>query len=168
MNANKEYSISTFDRLTAEHGSESVPLANSRVAFRHQYKRDVMSGNIERVELTLDSEADTLWDRYVRPERERRAKGKHGFAENIARSLLGSEDPHLDLAVRIGDGTDKVLRYWTTEDWMYSIRVREKDAQDAVDASQEHKNYAMRVVESMRENSAQFTGDLFSSGKRAA
>lgn len=168
MNADKEYTIATYDRLTAEHGADSVQLADSRKAFQKQYKRDVLSGKVSRDEMTLDDEAGMKFDRWVRPERDRRAKGRHGFAENIATSLLGNVDPHLDLAVPIGDGTDKVLRYWTRRDWLYSIQVRERAVQDAADSSDEHKGYALQVIESLDLTEALYTGDLFDASAKDA
>ena len=161
MNPDKEYTLTVWNRLVAEHGADPVQLADSRAQFATEYQRDVMAGRVTRLERSLIAEGEALFDKHVRPERDRRAKGKHGFAENIANSLLGNEDPHLDLAVPLGNGSDKTLRYWTREDWYDSIKVREKSAQDTVDAAAEHKMYAMRVIESLAHSNAAYTGQLF-------
>lgn len=168
MNADKEYSLVVFDRIVADHGAEAVKLKESRSEFAAEYQRDVMAGRVARVEQSLLTEGEALFDRYVRPERDRRSKGKHGFAENIAASLLGNEEPMLDLAVPVGDGTDKILRFWSHSDWDNSIRVRDRQAQDAVEAADEHRAYARTVIAALVDAGAAYTGELFTEQEKAA
>ena len=166
MKADKEYTLVVWNRIVAEHGAEAVVLAESRSAFAAEYQRDVMSGAVARPEVSLLAEGEALFDKHVLRERDRRRKGKHGFAENIATSLLGNLEPTLDLAVPVGDGTDKLLRYWTVDDWQESINVRNRAAADVVDSAREHEGYASVVIAALKIANGGFTGDLFE--KRAA
>lgn len=165
--ANKDYMVTAFDEVVTKNGHR-IELQKSRRQVAERYAKDVMRGRVGRPEQTLVSEGLALFDRFVKPERDRRRKGRHGFAEQIAKSLLGNSEPVLDLAVPLGDGTDKILRYWSIADWKESVAVRNRAADDAAESAAEHEKYAEIVIEALAEGSTEFTGDLFTSKKRAA
>ena len=162
MNADKEYTLIVWNRIVADHGTDAVQLADSRAEFAAEYQRDVMAGKVTRPEMSLIAEGEALFDKHVIRERDRRRKGRHGFAENIANSLFGTDDPLLDIAVPVGDGTDKVLRFWTIDDWRESIRVRERAATDAAESAAEHAKHANSVIVALANEGGGYTGDLFS------
>lgn len=161
-----QWFIEQFDRYVAGQHDEAPSVDKSRDAVATAYAEGVRHGRIERRRLELETEGRELFDRLVMPERDHRRASFRVSARYLVdaitdQTVLGEQDPVLDQAYPIGDGTDKTLRYWNPEDWNTSRTIRYRQAAEHTRAAQEWDVQVVSpIVAAMRQCGARRTEDL--------
>jgi hypothetical protein len=63
-------------------------------------------------------------------------------------TILGPNDPILDLALRTGsrDGLDKALRFWTVEDWLAALGASEDNVDAAIQADRKLRDIVNPII----------------------
>lgn len=133
MTPDKQWFINAYDRAAREEGAASTP-EKLRDAVARLYAEGVDLGKLTRVQRTVDDEGRDLAAKYVNVERGRRRTsiledGAHLLAALRDETILGRNDPYLDMAYPIGDRTDKTLRFWTSADWGRSRKERHANSE---------------------------------------
>lgn len=124
---------------------------------------------VERGEVRLPSEMDMARakaDQYLRPIRKGRTESFRRDIQNLLEALhdetiLGVDDPRLQQAVPVGDGKDKRLSYWTVQDWMTAVKVRQRNVQRAAEAATDFTEIAEAMVGEMARRNVRTTGDMY-------
>lgn len=147
-----------YDQYVLDAGDE-VKIAEARDAIR----ADVID-LLAATERDLDGEADRLIRATVDEGRDKRSRSLRANLEHI---LGGFEedgayiDPLMDKAYGLGQyGTDKALRFWTTEDFQNLVVTRYRVAAEATKAASEIDNIASQCVDRMHAAGATTFGDL--------
>lgn len=112
-------------------------------------------------------------DQYMRPIRRKR---KASFRKDIeylldalnGETILGSDDPRLQQAVPVGNGRDKRLAFWTAEDWMTAVNVRQQNVQRAAEAATELSELATAAIRAMSSRNAAMFGDMYAGPEAAS
>ena len=161
----KQWFIDTFDRLVSEHPDEGMTVEKARDAMSHAYLDAIERGE-QRYQDSLMDEGRALFDRFVGPARDGRRRTFKNctlfLIDALSDStLLGVEDPVLDQAFPLGDGTDKTLRYWTSDDWAASVTERYRNAASATAAAAEFDVRAQTIITALRTTGSRQTGDLY-------
>jgi hypothetical protein len=168
--SDREWFVITYDAAVAETGDDGAALEKARDVVAHEYAEAVASGAQPRHVADLVEEGRELFDMFIGTERRRR---KSSIRDQIAYLLDAFEsgeedgayvDPILSLAYPLGehDGRDKILRFWTIEDWQGATTERyRKAAQATAAAAAFDTDTATRVVAAMAAKSARTVGDLF-------
>ena len=157
--------VNAYDEHVREAGA-AVSVADARAAIARRYKRDVLARRIKRAKPSIEDEGRHLFDRWVMPKRSARTtnlrkNGQHLIDALRGNTILGRDDPYLDMAYPLGNGQDKTLRYWTAEDWECSRierhRVADAEKRSARDFDDE---VASVFIAELRRTGVRFTGDL--------
>lgn len=88
----------------------------------------------------------------------------------LARHLARGEDLPEDLAILddafpVGDGTDKVLRYWTLDDWEAMTGAVTLNRDYVNQQANESLRDSEVIIGAFKTRKAKFTGDLFAKAK---
>lgn len=159
-----QWVLDNFDNFVAN--NPGTPLDDSRQAFKEDYVRLVESGEIERYTTDIDTEASALFDQAVKPAREQRRNSLRkqvGYMlDALADStILGVHDPMFMLAYPLGNGTDKVLGYWTRDDWRNATTERYRNAAEATKSASSFDDAAGQIVLAMVNRDVMTTSGLF-------
>ena len=105
-------------------------------------------------------------DQYMRPIRRKRKASFRKDIEHLLDALndetiLGADDPQLQQAVPVGNGRDKKLAFWTAEDWMTAVNVRQQNVQRAAEAATELSELATAAISAMSSRNAAMFGDMY-------
>ena len=172
---NEEWMLETYDRIVAESGPDGITLKEVRDRAAQEYEEAIASGEIERPDVDLYAEGLANFDRVVRPKRQSRKSAFHNDIETITAALnddtiFGGEDPILDIAYPLGtsDGRDKVVRFWTAEDWDSASMTRYRNAAEVTAAAQIFDEQASIISARLRSTGVFTTGGLFTSGPGSA
>lgn len=166
MIPDKQWFIEAYDRAAREEGAAASPEKLRDIVARW-YAEGVDLGKLERPKRTVDDEGRAYAKLYVGPERERRRTailrdGAWLLSALRDETILGRDDPHLDMAYPVGDGTDKTLRSWTVDDWNRSRTERYAKAQQATDAARRYDDEVVTpAIREMQTRGAVMFGDLF-------
>lgn len=76
--------------------------------------------------------------------------------EDAAQSVA----PLLDQGYKVGDGTDKTLRYWTDEDLNTAVVTRYRESAAAVEAAKDFDETAQRARDALRARGADQLGQI--------
>lgn len=157
-----------YDRIVGERGTEGITQKEARDIAAQRYETAVRSGDIDREELDLYVEGGQLFDRIIKPLRQRRKTSLQTDMETIVAALngetiLGDEDPILHIPYPLGtqDGRDKVLNLWTREDWRSAAMTRYRNAAEVTAAAQIFDEQAATIVDRMTQKGVDITGLLF-------
>ena len=157
-----------YERIVAEYGSDGVTSKEARDISAQRYEAAVRSGEINVDQTDLYVEGGRLFDRIVKPLRQRRKSSLISNMETIRaaindETILGQEDPILHLAYPLGtqDGRDKILSLWTVEDWRNGAITRYDNAAEVTAAAQAFSNLSSEITSAMIQRSAHTTGGLF-------
>lgn len=101
-----------------------------------------------------DSELRRAWvERTINGERRsRKAKRREWFRlvrdALSGETILGADDPILDLAMRVGtsDGLDKAFRYWSVQEWLDVLAVSAEKVRDAAAADEELRQIVNPII----------------------
>jgi hypothetical protein len=158
-----------YDRIVAEHGEDGATQKESRELAAQRYEDAVRCGEVERESEDLYREGLHLFDRVIRPLRNRRKTSLQNDMDTIVAALndetiLGNEDPILHVPYPMGttDGRDKVLSMWTREDWRQSSMTRYRNAAEVTLSAQAFDERAAVISDRMLAKGAATLGDLFS------
>lgn len=162
----KQWFIDQYDTVVSKEPVAGSTVEKSRDAVAHAYADLVENDETKRRKFELVDEGRFLFDREVGGERERRRGSLKRDAEYICDALkgdtiLGTDDPVFAQAVKLGNGSDKTLRYWTAADWIGAIQERTDQAEDAKKAAREFSTVATHIVSAMTERGVTQTGRLF-------
>lgn len=162
----REWFIEAFDRFIGSEGQDGAELEKSRDAVAQVYVDGVESGQIERWRDDITDEARALFDRWVKPERSRRRqtmlKSARAIVDALAgETILGPDDPILQLAFPLGDGRDKRLALWTEDDWSESSVERFRNAASVTSAAADYDLAVQEIRAAFRKRDASTTRDLF-------
>lgn len=162
MNEN-EWFEHAYDQIV---GDETAGIEQDKLrdALAHDYLYAVERGEIEP-QSAMDL-ARAKADQYMRPIRRRRKASFRKDIEHLLSALndetiLGSDDPRLQQAVPVGNGVDKKLAFWTAEDWMTAVNVRQQNVQRAAEAATELSELATSAIREMTSRNAVMFGDLY-------
>ncbi len=163
----KQWFVEQFDRYISSNTDDGAELAKSKDAVAHAYADAVESGEIERWQADVFTEGLALFDRHVKPIRERRKSAMRRDVEYLIDALkdgtmLGADDPVLNQAFPLGDGRDKTLRFWTAEDWRSATTERYRNAAAVTGAARRFdEELADLIVRALAGRGVNTTGDLF-------
>jgi hypothetical protein len=170
-----DWAVQAYDEIVAEGGGETgLPLDDTADRFVDRYVKALRSRTIQRPQPDDRQEAKNLFNRIVRPARDRRSRKLVGDMEFIldavadpenGATLLGKEDPLFMQAHRLGtkDGRDKVLGTWTIEDFRNVALVRYDQSAEAVAAAARFNELQRTITDVMRERGAATVWALFES-----
>jgi len=163
---NRQWFIDQYDHIVAEAGDDGSEVDKTKDAVMHKYADGVETGDIERYTTNVTAEARALFDQFVKPERDRRRNEMRKSVEYLLDALmdgtiLGVNDPKLDLSYAVGDGRDKTLRLWTQDDWQSATTARYRNAAQVTKAASAFDDDATRIVHAMQARGVRKTGDLF-------
>ncbi|QRY43128.1 hypothetical protein JVX93_21530 [Mycolicibacterium boenickei] len=164
----EEWMLAAYDTVVAAAGDDGITLKDSQSQLAELYQAAVAAGEVERPEDDLYAEGKSIFDRTVRPARQQRKTALHRDMEAISAALrnetvLGDADPALRLAYPLGtpDGRDKVLAYWTREDWRSAAMTRYRNAAEVTAAAQIFDEQATLIADRMLAMGVDTTGELF-------
>ena len=162
----QQWFIDAYDKAVDDAGDEGSSVKETRETVADMYEKGVESGEFARLNDDIHDEGLALFDRYVRPRREQRKKHLQTDMEYIVdcindETILGQDDPQLNVAYPLGDGRDKILRTWTAGDWRNSAMTRYRKAAEATASASIFDDLATRIAETMVIRGAIKTGDLF-------
>ena len=170
----KDWIEHEYDAIAAEYGTDGVTVKEARDLAAQRYEAAVQAGDIAREDIDLYAEGANLFDRIIRPLRQRRKSALQNDMQTIVAALndetiLGSEDPILHVPFPLGtqDGRDKVLALWTREDWRTAAMTRYRNAAEVTAAAQIFDEQADLIVARMIQRGAVILGALFD-GRSAA
>lgn len=160
-----EWSVEHFDRIITSAGDDGSKLSVTKDAFVSDFVQAIMSGDLQLPVRDLEDEARAAFQRYVEPVRQARKNSLRTTMEHLVDALnddtiLGLNDPALDMAFLVGDGRDKILRLWSADDWEQFIMARYRNAADVTTAAAADDRLARQIVDAMRQRQATHTGDL--------
>lgn len=164
----REWFIREYDRIVAEQSDQGMTVEKMRDALSHRYADAVERGESRYVDDIVD-EGRALTNRFVSPVRDAR---RMSFRKNVGDiidalngdTILGRDDPRLDQAFPIGDGTDKTLRYWSADDWTDATTERYRNAASATASAAEFDELSQVIVGALRSRNVRLTGELFPGG----
>lgn len=153
--------LDLYDAEVARH-PEGIKTADAKDAIRDSVRALLVDEPRD-----LDREVDSLVRRIDR-DREARSRAVKRDLEYILDYFIDPEgaalipDSRMDFAIRLGerDGTDKTLRYWTSEDFIAMGQYRAQRAREAVEAADELNEVIARVVTRMRRVGASYFGQV--------
>lgn len=163
----KQWFFETYDRCVEDNGLDGTTLEKARVAVVNAYVDAVESGAEQRWQTDTADEAEMLFDRHIKPERNRRRTAMRKDWEHILSALaddtiLGADDPILRTAYPVGTGMDKTLYYWTPQNFRDSTMERYRNAAAVTAAASEFDvEYAQRFISAMARHQAAYLGELF-------
>ena len=161
-----EWALDFYDRYVARQGG---PVAQEKIrdAMGVAYSDAVDTGVIAPEVVTPYEAGRRLYERHIKPVRKRRsnslrADGGHLLDALNGDTILGRDDPVLGRAYPLGDGSDKTLRHWTTQDWQNATTERYRNAAAVtVMAAEFDQEVAAEMIQRMLRKGAVRTGDLF-------
>lgn len=158
-----------YDRIVTEHGDEGITVKEARELAAQCYENAVRLGEVSREDEDLYRDGLQLFDRVIRPLRQRRKAALQNDMDTIVAALndetiLGCDDPVLHVPYPLGttDGRDKVLSVWTREDWRQAAMTRYRNAAEVTAAAQAFDERAGAIADRMLAKGASTTGELFS------
>lgn len=163
----RDWIIDRYDEFVGSEGDDGALVEKSRDAVAHAYADAVESGAISRPTVDLVTEGRSLFNSHAGRAREQRRVSMKNSAAHLLDALLGetvlgADDPALGLAYPLGDGTDKVLRLWTVDDWQAAKDERYRNAAAATGAAADFdSNVASEFIAALRKRGKRTTGDLF-------
>lgn len=159
--------------LTAS-GNNSLSAEEARQWVTDQYIAGLASGRIDRVVESDEDVARRMFNIAVMPRRKTARQELLRTLDELydvrkGRNLLGDVDPILDRVFPIGssDGRDKVLRYWTRDDFVTARKVREVNRDDVNRQTDDYGDMDDKwAVEWASEPETFYFGELFRNVKR--
>lgn len=164
MHADTQWVMETYDRIIASGDESTMKLADARIAFLDAYETAVATGELDRMPLDVRAEADVLFEAVARPTRQARKNSLYGQMEYIVAALhdetvLGLDDPALMQAYPLGDGRDKILMFWSADDWQNATLIRYRKASESTSAAAIFDELAAQIIAAMRTRSARTTAE---------
>jgi len=162
----RQWFIEQYDAIVKNSGDDGSEVDKTKDAVAHVYADGVETAEIERWATDLVAEGRALFDQMVKPERDRRRNEMRKSVEYLLDTLadgtiLGVNDPKLDLSYAVGDGRDKTLRLWTQDDWQSSTTARYRNAAQVTRAASTFDDGATKIIRAMQARDVRKTGDLF-------
>lgn len=166
----RDWSVEHFDRIVSVAGEGGSKVSETRELFISDFVQAIQSGDLRLPVRDLEEEGRAAFERYVEPERQRRKTSLRATMEYIVDCLnddtiLGTNDPALDMAFLVGDGRDKILRLWLDSDWELFIMARYRNAADVTAAAAADDRLAQKILDALRGRGLKFTGDLVEGAK---
>lgn len=160
MNLNDRI-LSLYDDYVATQ-PDGVKIAEIRDAIRNDVR-----GLLLAQERDVDREVEQLLVRVVGSERDRRSKSLRKQFEYLLDGINEDGayiDPILNQAHRLGDaeGTDRLLRFWTSDNIRDVILIRYRIGSEALSAATEFDAWGTRLLTRMRLIGADSIGDAWS------
>ncbi|GAB2906763.1 hypothetical protein GCM10027047_01230 [Rhodococcus aerolatus] len=160
-----QWFLDRYDEAVAESGSDGTEPHKVRDQVAQRYCDDVETGRITPVQDDLVTQGRNLFDRVVKPERDRRRSSMRRTMGDLldainGETILGTADPKLDQAFALGDGRDKSLRHWTVDDWQAATTERYRNAAQATASASTFDEGAAQIVSAIRRSGVRTTGDL--------
>lgn len=164
-----EWAMDEYDRLVAELAdADGLPLGEAAKEFQRRYIGALQHGKIQRPQADDWQDGVHLFNRVVKPGRDRRSKGLATEMEYIRDALnddtiLGRDDPRFQQAHRLGtaDGRDKILGLWSVDDWRNVAMIRYRNAAEATAAAAKFDQLQQEITAAMQRRGVAATWDLF-------
>ncbi len=152
--------LSLYDDFVATQPG-GVKVADAKDGIR-QAVRDLVAAQAR----DLDAETEIAMTQVIGTERDKRSRNLRRDFEYLLDGLTEDGaylDPILDRAYRLGNaaGTDKLLRFWTTEDIRDAVVGRYRSGSDAMAAAAEFDAWASRVLSQIRARGSASIGDAW-------
>lgn len=169
MNAeHAEWITQTYDDIVAEAGEDGMSVKEIREQVAQRYEEAIRTGELSRGDIDLYSEGLGLFDRIVRPTRDSRKSKMQREMETIVavcnnETILGQEDPMLDMAFPLGDGRDKILRLWNGDDLQSAAMTRYRKAAEATASAAIFDELASMIRQNLAARGVRNIGGLFGS-----
>lgn len=162
----KVWFVEQFDAIVAAGGANGSVFEKSRDAVVHRYIDGLDSGEFDAYESDRVSETRGLFDRLVKPVRDHRKSSMRKSAEYLIDALndatvLGNDDPALAQAFPLGNGRDKTLKFWTSDDWRAAATERYRNAAAVTEAARSFDALADLIAAALIRRGVNTTGDLF-------
>ena len=165
MHANEEQWLwNTYDRIVASGDEATMKFGDARLAVINEVENALTSG-----ELTISDHrtiATLLVDQEIKTGRKaRRARLADEMEWIIAaladETVLGVNDPLLAQAYPLGDGRDKILMFWSADDWRNASLIRYRKASEATGSAAIFDELAGQIIAAMQTRRANKVADLF-------
>lgn len=172
MHVNDELWLwNTYDRIVASGEDATMKFGDARVAVIDEVEAALQSG-----ELKIDDYrtiATLLVDQEIKIGRKARRARLADEMEWIIAALadettLGVEDPILAQAFPLGDGRDKILMFWSADDWRNATLIRYRKASEATGSAAIFDELAAKIIAAMQSRRANKVADLFRAPKSVA
>lgn len=161
----EQWFIERYDGYVASE-VDGASLEKSRDAVAQAYVSAVEAGEIERWREDITEEGRYLFDRIVKPTREKRRNSMRKSMDYLLDALrgdtiLGPNDPVFVLAYPLGDGTDKTLGNWSQDDWRNATTERYRNAASATEAARQFDLAASQIADAMASRGVATTAAAF-------
>lgn len=158
-----EHAVHLYDQEVAATDDDGISTSDALKAAAAQLAKDFATGRMKQLDIGNEDAALWIMQQAIRPARTaRKAKIITDFwylQEWLTEpSMLSSIDPILDLAIPIGNGNDKTLRYRVEEDYVEAVTRRYRNASDVTAKAREFDDATIGVRSLL---AGRRTGDLF-------
>jgi hypothetical protein len=155
-----------YDRIVADAGGDAITPRDAKKLMAERYIEALESGLIARPEPNDYRDLDALFERVVRPERDRRREHivddiDYLLAAKDNQTFLGRDDPVFGQAHKLGTGKDKILGLWTAEDWQTASLTRYDVAAAITAAAALFREKARSIIEYMRRDNARVIWEMW-------
>ena len=162
----KEYLVAGYDEYVRMSGDAGVKPGVVRDHLSAKYADDVKFGLITAWQPNDIEAGIVLFNNIimgdVRPARKTSFRDDVEYLVSAIRgeTILGEDDPALNVAYSIGDGRDKILKLWTAEDWKQSVNVRFENLAKVTTAAYEFDQLVDELLSQMAKCGAQTTAQV--------
>lgn len=158
--------VETYDEVVTAHGSDQVQYADMLDELVQAMKKKMLAGEIDMIEPSLD---DSIRRLAVPTIEKARTQRRGSFKKNVLYLLdavrnpdeAASLEPLFRMAMPMGNGFDKVLGFWTPQDFERATMVRYRNAADVTREAQEFDMAADLLVQEMHRAGATTVRGLF-------
>ena len=164
----ESWALIEYDRIVADAGDDGLCVKEAREHLATAYVDAVTDGAIDPEERDDYRDGKALFDRVVRPERERRREHiiddmEYILAAKDNETFLGRDDPVFGQAHKLGtvNGVDKILGLWTVEDWQQAAFARYDNAAKVTAAAAQFKEKMQQMIERMQRGNARTTQEMW-------
>lgn len=165
MIIDKDWLIATYEDVVSQSGDEGMGNDDVRTEVARRYEAAVTGGELPPPDINLIDLGLMRFDKVIAKERRKRGVKLRDDIKFLADTLFTAEagdvDPILALAVPLGDGRDKTLRFWSADDWMAATTIRYRNAAKVTAAAAAFDETSQRIRSAMRARDVQRTEDLF-------
>ena len=138
-----------YDEAVGESGEAGRKVAEGIEAVIHRVESDPETAGVPPASVLRAAWISTT----IRSERDSRAKRRVPLFEMVSHalsgeSIMGIEDPALDLALRTGtaDGLDKQLRFFAVDDWLSILGASAENVAAAIESDKELRSLINPII----------------------
>lgn len=149
MNHSPERIMGRYDAIVNDSGRDGAKVAEVRGVVTAEVVADPEQFGIPTVETLIEAYVGAV----IGDQRNSRARSRialfHQCHDAVTgMTLMGKDDPVLDIALRTGtsDGLDKSLRHFTVEDWLDVLGASARNVADAIEADKELRETVNPII----------------------